>query len=386
MATWKFTDDYGAQYPALASSVLSMLVFDSHALNGTAFTGVLDVAASGASLGTLGALVGMQTIAVSGTVTNDNTTLTVSLQSTDAAGFRSGIANSIPLIGGSITQAASMTENTVCTVTDTADDGPQTDDITLHVTLAVGTASVTIACQVPMNGGFFSLTGDFTGVGISLNDLNFLMGSLASGNSWFPTQQLAPYTAGSPSFGLLSMTLTGYVVLSPLSVSMSSVTVRVGISALPLMPTALYMDPLGVWVTVTNPTGAAAAHWGLEGAVKLCNYANPGPAGLSNPDFEFDFSMSFPTQADNSFGVSGALQNPSSKSVNVMLQDLMGPSTNIGIANDLTVNTFEFDTTASVTTGTITDFSTTVAMSGSFGLFEQFSMESFSVAVVYTGG
>ncbi|MBV9107827.1 MAG: hypothetical protein JO306_00295 [Gemmatimonadetes bacterium] len=71
--------------------------------------------------------------------------------------------------------------------------------------------------------------------------------------------------------------------------------------------------------------------------------------------------------------------------MNVMLQDLMGPSTNIGLADDLTVNTFEFDTTANVTTGTISDFSTTIAMSGAIGLFEQLTLESFAVAVVYTG-
>jgi hypothetical protein len=386
MAAWKFTNQYGATYPALEGSILSLLVFDAHTLEGASFTGTLDVAASGAALTTLGALVGMQTIGVAGTVTDDGTTLTVSLRSTDDAGFTRGVAGSIPLIGGSVTEAAWMTQNTVCTRSGSADEGPKTDEVTLHVTLRVGRASVVIACQVPMNGGFFSLTGDFEGVGISLSDLDFLMGSLASGNAWFPTEQLGPYTKGSPAFGLLSMTLTGYIGLTPsFSVSISSVTVMVGISALPLMPTALYMDPLGVWVTVTDPTGAAAAHWGLEGAVKLCNYADPGPAGLAAPDFEFDFAMSFPTPADPAFGVSGVLQNPSSKSVNVMLQDLLGPETRIGLAEELTVTAFEFDTSADVTTGTISDFSTSIAMSGRFGLFEQLTLESFSVAVIYTG-
>jgi hypothetical protein len=386
MATWRFTDEYGAKYPALANSILALLAFDTHTLTGTAFTGTLDVAATGAALTTLGQMVGMGTIAVAGTVTDDGSTLTVALRSTDHDAFRDGVAASIPLIGGSVTTAASMAVNTVCTKADTAEDGPTSDAITLFVTLAVGSAQVTITCQVPMNGGFFSLTGDFENVGISLSDLDFLMGSLASGNAWFPTEQLGPYTAGSPQFGLLSMALTGYITTSPsFGISIASVTVMVGISKLPLMPTALYMDPLGVWVTVVNPTGTAVPSWGLEGAVKLCNYANPGPVGLSAPDFEFDFAMSFPTPANQVFAVSGALQNPSSKSVNVMLQDLLGPTTDIGLASDLTVDAFDFDGSADLSTGTISDFSTAITMKGQFGIFTQLSVTSFSVSVAYTG-
>ncbi len=50
MAAWKFTDDYGAQYPALTGSILSELVFSAHALNDTDFTGTLDVNATGPAL------------------------------------------------------------------------------------------------------------------------------------------------------------------------------------------------------------------------------------------------------------------------------------------------------------------------------------------------
>lgn len=386
MATWKFTDDYGSKYPALEASILSLLAFSEHALDGKAFTGTLDVEASGVALGTLGLLLDMRSIAVSGTVGDDGSTLTVSLRSTDDDGFRNAVAASIPLIGGSVTQAAWMTVDTTCMSTDTADTGPTADAITLHVTLAVGSSTVTISCGVPMNGGFFTLTGTFTGVGIGLDDLDFLMGSLASGDAWFPTDELGPYTQGSPSFDLLSMSLTAFIPPgATFAVSITSVTVEVGIVRLPLMPPKLYMDPLAVWATVTDPTGKAAAHWGLEGALKLLNYQNNGTGGLSAPDFEFDFAMGFPDKTDPNYTVSGALDNPSSKSVNVMLQDLIDPSVDIGLANDLTVNAFEFDTTADTSTGTISDFSTTVAMSGSFGLFEQLTLESFSVSVVYSG-
>jgi hypothetical protein len=386
MADWKFTDDYGSAYPALQSSFLAGLAFSSHSLNGTAFSGTLDVAASGTVLQTMGVLVGLSQIGVAGTVTNTSGTLTVTLRSTDAEAFKAGVARSIPLIGGSVTQAAWMDVQNVTKTTDTADDGPTTDALDLGVTFAVGSASVTIVSQVPMGNGFFTLSGTFTGVGISLEDLGFLFGTLGTNNQWFPSTQLGPYSAGSPQFGLLSMSLTGYVQMTPtFRISVSDVTVEVGITALPLMPTALYLDPLGVWVTVTDPTGAAAAHWGLEGAVKLCNYATPGPGGLSAPDFIFDFQMAFPDSTNPGFVISGNLENPSGKSVNVMLQDLMGPSTNIGIADDLTVDTFQFDTVANTSTGTISEFSTSIAMSGEIGIFQSFSLESFSVSVSYSG-
>src|SRR5262245_29631573 len=158
MATWKFTDDYGTQYPALAGSILNLLVFSDHTITGTTFTGTLDVTATGAALATLGQIVNMTSIAVGGTVTSANNTLTVSLASSDTTAFTAGVAQSIPLIGGSITQNASLTIDTVVTTTDDPDEGPTTDQFNLNVTFAVGSHSVTIVSQVPMNDGFISLT------------------------------------------------------------------------------------------------------------------------------------------------------------------------------------------------------------------------------------
>jgi|SRR5215510_2757675 len=384
MASWQFTDTYGAQYPSLASSVLGMVVFSSYSLEGTSFTGTLDVAASGASLETLGAMLNLTSIPVSGTVTNTNDTLTVSLQSTDNAAFTAGVAGSIPLIGGEITQNAWLAINVVATTNDDPSEGPKIDKMDLVVILAVGSHSVQIDSQVPMNGGFFTLVGTFTNVGISLEDLNFLMGSLAGGNAWFPAEQLGPYYNNGLALSLLDMSLTMYIQLNPMTVTMSSITVNVGITNIPLLGQKLYMNPLGVGVTVTNPTSNPQAVWGLEGALVLCNYARPGDT--ANPDFIFEFALGFPSKAQPMFTFSSQLENPSKLPVDTMLQDLLGSGIGVGLAETLTINSFELSADADSTSGQITDFSTGIVMSGGFGLFAStgFDVEEISVQVEYS--
>lgn len=387
MADWKFTDDYKTNYPALENSILNLLVFSQHTINGTTFTGTLDVAATGVALRVLSLIVNLQSIDVTGTVSESNNTLTVEFTSSNAQAFLDGVANSIPLLGNSVTKAASMAVKTVTNKSQTEDDDPTTDDFLLNVTMQVGSSQVDVAATIPMNGGFFSLTGEFTGVGIQLSDLNFLMGSLASGESWFPAQQLGPYNQGSPSYGLLSLGLTGYVILDPsFSIVISSVTVMVGISQLPLYDTKMYLDPLGVWCTVNDPVNNAHVAWGLSGAVKLLNYNNQGPPGLSNPDFTFNFDMGFPVPPDQpNFSFSSYLDNPDNNSVNLMLQDLLGSGTDVGLSSNLTINSFTLDSTADVTTGKISDFSTSIQMSGGFGLLSSFDLEQISIDVTYEG-
>jgi hypothetical protein len=375
MASWTFVTDYGKQYPALKSSVLNLLVFSEHALNGTAFTGTLDVAASGAALGTIGKLLGLPSIAVAGQVTNVNDKLTVTLNSTDAKAFRDGIAGSIPLIGKQVT-AASMSINTVTTPKDDPDTGPQTDNIDFSVTLAIGAASVTIGTQVPMHGGLFTIEGTFVNVGVTLNDLSFLMGTLGPGNKWFPSSELGPYNQGQPALSLLGLSITVYVNLSPFKVSVSSVAVGIGITGINLMDKKLYLNPIGVWATVEDPAGSPSVEWAIQGAIALCNYARPGD--YQNPDFTFDFAMNL-----TNFAVSGEFENPASLTIEVMLQDLLGQGTNIGIPKNLTLDRFAFDAAADKSTGKLTEFSTAVAMSGGFGLFESFDLEEISISVAY---
>jgi hypothetical protein len=375
MASWTFVNDYGAQYPALKSSVLNLLVFSDHTLNGTAFTGTLDVAASGAALGTIGKLLGLPSIAVAGQVTNVSDTLTVTLASTDAKAFRDGIAGSIPLIGKQVT-AASMSIKTVVTTKDDPDTGPQTDNFDFSVTLAIGSRSVTINSQVPMHGGLFTIEGTFVNVGITLSDLNFLMGSLGTGNKWFPSSQLGPYYQGEPALSLLGLSLTVYVNLSPFTVSVSSVAVGIGITGIDLMDKKLYLNPIGVWATVEDPAGSPSVEWAIQGAIALCNYGRPGD--YQHPDFTFDFAMNL-----TNFAVSGEFENPYGLTIEVMLQDLLGQSTNIGIPKTLTLDKFAFDAAADKSTGKLTEFSTDVAMSGGFGLFENFDLEEISISVAY---
>lgn len=375
MAAWKFTDEYGTQYPALTTSILNFLVFSEHAIDGTAFTGVLDVAATGPALATLGLIVNMGSIAVSGTVSNANNTLEVSLTSSDAEAFKEGVAKSIPLIGGSVTQNAELRIHVVVNTTDDP-DVPTTNVIDIRITFAVGTRSVTVACQVPMNGGFMSITGTFQNVGISLQDLDFLTGGLPA-TKWFPSTELGPYTQGSPAFELLGVTLDLYIKLSPFSVSVMSVTIQVGITNIPLMGQKMYLHPLAVWVTISSPTTDPTPSWSLEGKIVLCNYERPGDP--NHPDFTFDLQMNL-----TEFTLTGDYGNPSTLPVTTMIQDLMGAGTDIGLPPTLTLETFDFATQADKKTGEISSFSTDIAMSGGFGLFDSFDLESFSLSVEYS--
>lgn len=316
MADWKFTDDYGTQYPALTGSMLNLVVFSDHTITGNNFTGTLDVAASGAAMSTIAAIVGLSSIAITGTVTNQNNTLTITLTTPDHAPFISGISSNIPLIGPSVTQDAWMEINTLTATTDNPDEGPQVDAIILNLVLTVGGQPLSLTTQVPMNGGFFIISDDFSNIGITLDDLNFLMGSLGPGQ-WFPGTQLGPYYANQPKLSILSMSLTAMVNLKPFSVHMSAVTVVIGITGIPLMGKALYLNPIAIWVTVTEPVSDPQASWGIEGSIALCNYADQG--NYNNPDFAFDFVLGL-----TDFTISGQLENPSNKSINVMLQDLLG--------------------------------------------------------------
>ncbi|HYP08601.1 MAG TPA: hypothetical protein VER03_20365 [Bryobacteraceae bacterium] len=376
MASWKFTDDYGAKYPALQSSVLSLLVFSDHTLTGTAFVGTLDVGASGAALATLGQLLSVSSIAVSGQVADSGSTFSVALASTDAGTFRDGIAASIPLIGKQVT-AASMSVNTVAATTDSSDAGPQKDDLDLSVTLTIGSSSLVLTSVVPMHGGLFTIDGTFDNVGVGLDDLKFLMGSLQAGDQWFPSTQLGPYYSGGAKLSLLGLDLTINVNLSPFTVTVVSVTVGIGLTGINLMSQKLYLNPLGVWVTVEDPGGSASVGWALEGAIVLCNYARPGD--FKNPDFAFDFDMDL-----TNYSISGQLENADALSINTMLQDLLGQGTSVGLPTALTIDKFDFAAAVDKNSGSVSDFSTDLAMSGGFGLFETLDVEEISISVAYS--
>jgi hypothetical protein len=384
MATWKFTDQYGTTYPALANSILSILVFDitgSSPVNGTAFTGTLDLTATGNAMNVLASLTGLTAIPFTGTVQEANNTLSVSLQSANDDVITKAVSANLPIIGKAVSNTGLSLAN-VTPASLTAQDEPTSDEIDINVTISIGKGTGTLVAQVPMSDGFFTVAASFQNVGIGLSDLDFLIPNGAF-SAMFPAKELGPYYNSGTALDLLQLGITFYIGHSPLTVLPTSITVVVGIVNIPLYQQALYLDPLGVWVTVTGLNTTPAANWGLLGSLVLCNYNTPGKT--DTPDFEFDFEMSFPNPpTENSFGISGHYQNPLNKPVSLMIQDLMGPGTDTGIANNITIEKFDFYTDADVTTGTITDFGIDIAMSGQFGLFQNFELEEFSISVAYS--
>ncbi len=389
MATWKFTDQFGATYPALANSILNLLVFDitgTSPINGTAFSASLDLTATGNAMNVLASLTGMTTIPFTGIVQTANNTLSVAIQSSNDTALTSAIAGIIPIIGGQLCKNVSLTINNVTPASLTSAEDPTVDEIDINITVAIGSGTGTLIAQIPMSQGFFTVTADFQNVGIGLSDLNFLLPSGSNFSSFFPSTELGPYYKNTPSLDLLKLGVTFYVGITPsLTVMPTSATAVIGITNIPLYQQALYLDPLGVWVTLTG-LGAGStpsASWGLLGSIILCNYNTPGKT--DTPDFEFDFEMTFPNPPTQpTFSIAGNYENPLNKPVSLMIQDLMGASTNTGIPDNITIEKFDFYTDADVTTGTISDFGIDIAMSGQFGLFTNFTLEEFSISVAYS--
>ncbi len=409
MANW-IINEYAGDYPGLNNSILYFLAFSSHELDGDGinFTGSLDVTGSNGVLTTLGAMVGLNDIAVSGSVNIDSTTLTVNIRSADSEDsiFIRAFEAIIQLFDSKIT-AAKLAINTIVeagqagdgqpiTVTNGDDSETEpdliTDEFDIQMSLSIGTSGgqADIVSQVPIHGGMLNLTGDFTDLDIGLDDLNFLMGALGDeDHAWFPNDQLEAYTPNTAQFCLLNLSLSGFVnAADPTNIDISTISVTVGLTQLVLLSDRLYMDPLGVVITLTDTTDNAITPtvvWGLVGSAKLCNYNTPGVDGLDSPDFEFDFSMDFPNLPDfPTFAFSGNLENPSGNSVNLMLKDLIPEDIDIGLDEKLTVNSFEIDTEADMDTGTISSFYTSIDMSAGFGLLVNFDLESVSISVDYS--
>jgi len=379
--SWTFVEDYGSQFPALKSSSLNFLVFSTHSISGTEFTGVLDVAASGAALSTIGAMLNVTSIAMKGTVTNADDTLTVSVASTDPQVFIAGITASIPLIANHV-RASGMSIDTISTTKDDPDEGPKQDNFDLSVTLQLSSsASATIRAQVPMNGGVFTLDGTFQNVGITLPDLRFLMGKLGSGDNWFPASELGPYyndPKGKPALSLLGISLTLYATLSPFTISVTSVEVGIGITGINLYDQRLYLNPIGVWITVADPLGDdTELTWAIEGTLALCNYQRPGD--YEHPDVRYDFAMDL-----TNFAFTAAYERAAGVTINTMLQDLLGAGTDIGLPPSLTLDQFDFAASANKESGKLTEFSADIAMSGGFGLFANLDLDSISVSFAYS--
>jgi hypothetical protein len=379
MADWKFTDDYSSQYPALAGSVLGLLVFSDHTITGTAFTGTLDFAATPA-LATFRQLAGVSALAMTGTVTSANNTLRVDLHcDTNISG---GLTN-LPLIGSAITGSA-VTIKVVTRTTDDPDDPdyePGINEFDLSVTFKVGHGEITVTAQVPLCEGFTSLTGTTKGLGIDLQHLDFLVNPGGDRPGWYPSDQLQPLASKSPSptLQLISVTLTFYLRLTPaLAISVSSVTVEIGITGIPLIPNRLYLNPLAVVVTVPVAKSRAPVAVTLLGDLALCHYDEPDP---NKPDAVLEVQLGL-----TDFSLSAELQVPEGTTglaINTLVSDLMGAPTDTGLPPALTLNVLTLYAQVNRQTGTIGSFSTEIAMSGGFGLLADFEIESFDLLLDY---
>ncbi|MCB0628203.1 MAG: hypothetical protein R2824_25590 [Saprospiraceae bacterium] len=391
MANWKFTDQYGKTYPALANSILNILVFDvaegSSPVDGTSFSAPLNLSATGKTMKVLDAITGLSSIPMSGTVTTDDNTLTVKLSSTDDDDITAAVAKLIPLIGGDITQKAWISIDNTTPASATADDDPTTDEFDLNVTIAIGSGTGTLTTQIPMSIGLFTLKAEFENFGVQLSDLNFLAGG-SDFSTFFPdTLPSSYYTPNTTTLNLLSMDLALNVSISPkVSVSVATASVSIGIVNIPLKPNALFLSPLAIWINLTNPTSSPTVTWGLDGSVNLYPYGKQSDPPASPPDFTFEFQMEMPTKQNPTFVVSGNFDNPDDQPVSTIISDLLDDGTfNTGIASTITLEKFDFNTAADTSSGTISEFSVDIAMSSTFGLFQTQSLDikDFSISVSY---
>lgn len=375
MASWKFTDDYGAQFPALNASVLSLVVFSSHSLDGTKFLGTIDLPSSGRALQALASMASITSIQVSGQVVVDGDKLTVALASFDNTELLAGFAKSIPIIGPRLS-AADIAIQTITTKSEDADEGPGTDQLTMSVTIPIGVASVTLTAAVPMAGGSFSIQGTFQGVKITLADVSYLAGKLSGNTNWFPATQLGPYF-NEAGLALLGLNLTLFIKLAPFSISISSVSIGIGMVGFALMDQKLYLTPLGVWTVVTDPLESPKANWSIVGGLALCSYNRPGD--YEHPDLALDLSTDL-----TNFLFSAQLENPSHVTINTVLQDLLGQGTSIGLPDKLTLSAFDLEVEADRQSGSLSSFGAGLTLSGGFGIFENVDIQEISMSVDYS--
>lgn len=401
MAAWKFTDAYEAAYPALAGSILSVLVFDAPTgspVNGTTFTGTLDLQATNQAIGTpmavLSAILGMSTIPMTGTVTTSQNTLSVHLTSTNNDAVLKAIAACIPLIGGTVMRKASIEIRTQTQASASKENDPEIDAFDLKTTIAIGHGTGEVVTRIPFSEGVFAMTASFDQLAVGFAELDFLvpggnMRSLFPGDGQLPRSYYDPATT---TLNLLALQLTLEVQTNPkLSVSVATVSVSLGVSNIPLSPNALFLNPLAIWVSITNPQQNPTATWGLGGSMALYPAGRQTSPPSAPPDFVYDLAAEMPTKGNPQFSVTGTFENPLDLPVAQILKDLTNDTAfDTGISSQLTLQRFDFAAMADTSTGRVTEFSVDVAMSATqgtyVGLFSpDFGVKDFRIAVTYSG-
>ncbi len=394
MPAWKFTDVYGSSYPALDNSILSVLVFDVPAdtspISGDQFSASLDLLATGRSMLVLKAILGMNSVPFAGTVTSANGVLSVALKSTNNAAILAALA-AFPLIGQQMRSAVLDIQNKT-TASDDPSDDLELDRFNINIGIAIGSGSGNLSLQVPMSAGLCAINGEFENFGISFADLNFLVPG-ANFSAMFPTDlPTSYYNPGTTALNLLALGLTLGVKITPsLSFSVANVSTSIGIVNIPLMPNALYLNPLAVQISISNPISEPVPTWGLIGDICLYPYDKQTSPPSAPPDFTYELAAQMPTSDNPEFEVSGSFENPKDLPVSQILCDLTSNGAfNTGISDQLILEQFDFASQANSTTGTINSFTVEVAMSAVktngryFGLFSNdFGVKDFSIAVSY---
>jgi len=376
MGSWKFTDDYGARFPALAASVLAKLLFVDHSLANGAFSGSLDLAGSGEILAIPASLLNAKQMAVTGTVSERDGTLSVVVQSSDEADFAAALGTSVPVLGG-VCRGAKLTISTVVASKDPADKRPGTDSIELMALFAIGPHTAQMSAILPSGGGYITLAGAFQGVGLKLDDLEFLLGGRTGAANWFPQRELGPYApSNGAALELLGLSLSMYVAPQPRKVTVTSTSAVVGITKIPLLEDKLYLNPLAVWITLNRVGPKPQVLWGIGGTLMLTNHEHRDD--LSNPDLSFTLGLTVPD-----FTLSGHLANPKKQPLSVIVKDLLGEDKSIGFADKIVLEKFDFSATADKTTGKLASFSGELGMSGGFGLLERLEVESMSLRIAH---
>lgn len=387
MSSWRFTDVYGKAYPGLANSILGKLVFDitgSSPISSTgAFTGTLDLGLSELTQSLL-ALAGVPPLVFTGTVTDSDNTLSVSLNTSDTINetLTRVFTTGIPVIGQACKGVA---PGISCVIPAGVGKEPEQDNFTVTVIIAVGSYTGTMTVPVYGTGSAFMLNSTFQPLTVNLSDLNFLVPGSNNFSNCFPATQLGPYYNSETQLKLLSLNCQLSVTAgSPVSVAMNSISTAIGIYNFPLYQQALYLDPLSVNINLTGmETSKPASAVTLAGSLVLCNYVHPGNTG--NPDLTFDLNMDFPDPPTQpGFSITGNYSNTAKLPVTQLVADLLGQSVDLGIGNTITLEQLNLSTVADAGKGTIASFTGNIGMSGQFGIFETLSPESFSLLVNYT--
>jgi len=377
MATWKFSDDYLAAFPGLAESILAKLVFTEHTLSNGAFSGSLAVVESGDTLAVAGALLNATALAVRGTVDESGGVLKVSLESEADATFLAALAKNLPFIGG-VTRSAKLIISTVIHSAD-ASKSPRADSMTLVAVLTIGNHTGSVSAMLPRGAGYMKFEGAFQGVGLKLEDLEFLLSGAGGNSAWFPHGELGAYApANGAALELLGVSLSLFVDPKPLTVKVTSATAIVGITKISVFEDKLYLNPLSVWVTVNRIGAKPQVLWGIGGTLMLTNHEHR--TDLANPDLAFTFGLTLQT-----FSIAGHLENPKKQPLNVIVKDLLGPDKGIGISDKVVLEQLAFEASADKATGKIANYSAELGMSGGFGLLEKLEIESLHVKVAHRG-